>query len=60
MENNETLKVCEPCLIAIESREGNQPTLKHYIDTDDTEAKCMWCGETADDGGFDVLYEILG
>lgn len=60
MENNETLKVCEHCLMAIESREGNQPTLKHYIDSDDTEAKCMWCEETADEGGFDVLYEILG
>lgn len=60
MENNETLKVCEHCLMAIESREGSQPTLKHYIDYDDTETKCMWCGETADEGGFDVLYEILG
>ena len=35
MENNETLKVCEHCLMAIESREGNQPTLKHYIDYND-------------------------
>ena len=56
MENNETLKVCEHCLMAIESREGNQPTLKHYIDYDDTETKCMWCGES----GFDVMYEIIG
>lgn len=52
----DTLKVCEHCLMAIESREGNLPTLKHYIDYDDTESKCDWCGETE----IDVLYEILG
>ena len=52
----ETLKVCEHCLMAIESREGNLLTLKHYIDYDDTESKCDWCGETE----IDVLYEILG
>lgn len=51
-----TLMVCEHCLMAIESREGTQPTLKHYIDCDDTESQCMWCGET----DVDVLYEILG
>ena len=51
-----TLKVCEHCLMAIESREGTLPTLKHYIDSDDTDAKCDWCEETE----IDVLYEILG
>ena len=51
-----TLFVCEHCLMAIESREGNLPTLKHYIDYDDTESQCDWCGETE----IDVLYEILG
>lgn len=57
MENNETLKVCEHCLCAIESREGNQPTLKFYPDEEnEEESKCMWCEET----GFDVLYEIIG
>lgn len=52
----DTLKVCEHCLWAIESREGNLLTLKHYIDADDTESKCDWCGETE----IDVLYELLG
>lgn len=51
-----TLKVCEHCLMAIESREGNLPTLTHYIDADDTESSCDWCGETE----IDKLYEILG
>jgi hypothetical protein len=50
-----TLFVCEHCLWAIESREGNLPTLKHYIDCDDTESQCDWCGETE----MDALYEIL-
>ena len=53
----ETLKVCEHCLTAIESREGNQPTLKFYPDPEnEEESKCMWCEEI----GFDVLYEIIG
>ena len=53
----ETLKVCEHCLMAIESREGNQPTLKFYPDPEnEEESKCMWCEEI----GFDVLYEIIG
>lgn len=55
----DNLKVCDHCLMAIESREGNQATIKHYIDSDDTETKCDWCGETADEGGFDVLYELI-
>ena len=51
------LKVCEHCLWAIESREGNQPTLKFYPDEEDEEeSRCMWCEEN----GFDVLYEIIG
>ena len=53
----ETLKVCEHCLWAIESREGNQHTLKIYVDEDDkVESMCDWCYED----GFDVLYEIIG
>ena len=57
MEDNKTLKVCEHCLWAIESREGNQPTLKHYVDENDkVESMCDWCYED----GFDVLYEIIG
>ncbi len=56
-EENQTLKVCERCLMAIESREGNQPTLKFYPDEEnEEESKCMWCEET----GFDVLFEIIG
>ena len=53
----ENLKVCDRCLMAIESREGNQPTIRYFVDEDDMEeSTCMWCGES----GFDVLYEIIG
>ena len=49
----ENLRVCERCLWAIESREGNQPTLKIYVDEkDETESTCMWCEEN----GFNILY----
>lgn len=48
------LRVCERCLMAIESREGQQITRKIYVDEDDPQ-KCDWC-ETDDN---DVLYEIL-
>ena len=52
----ETLWVCEHCLMAIESREGNQATLKHYVNEDDkVESTCEWCYED----GFDVLYELI-
>jgi hypothetical protein len=52
----ETLWVCDHCLLAIESREGNQAILRHSVDEDDEEAsKCEWCEEN----GFDTLYEIL-
>lgn len=54
--------VCEHCLCAIESREGNLATLKHYVDIDDEkdiesneESKCDWCKEY----GFDVLFELI-
>ena len=51
-----TMWVCEHCLAAIESHEGNQATLNHYIDEDDEEeSKCDWCGET----GFCELYELI-
>lgn len=53
------LRVCRHCLMAIESREGTQVTIKHYLDSEDTETKCDWCEETADEGGFDVLYELI-
>lgn len=48
------LRVCEHCLMAIESREGQQITRKIYVDEDDPQ-KCDWC-ETDNN---DVLYEIL-
>ena len=53
----ERLWVCEHCLLAIESREGNLPTLAHYIDLEDEEenSTCDWCEED----GFDVLYELV-
>lgn len=52
---HKTLWVCEHCLWVIESREGNLPTLVHYIDEDDEESKCDWCG----DDGYDKLYELI-
>lgn len=52
----ENLWVCSHCLMAIESREGNQATLRHYVDeNDDVESKCEWCEEC----GFDTLYELI-
>ena len=53
MMEHKNLWVCEHCLMAIESREGNQATLKHYIDEDE-ETPCDWCGEPSD-----VLYELI-
>ena len=50
---HKNLWVCEHCLCAIESREGNQATLKHYVDED--ESKCDWCEE----GEFRELYELI-
>jgi hypothetical protein len=53
--NEERLYVCEHCLWAIESREGNQRALRIYVDEEnETESKCDWCEEN----GFDTLYEI--
>lgn len=52
----ENMWVCEHCLSAIESREGNQATLRHGVDEDDDEeSKCDWC----EDVGFDTLYELV-
>ena len=56
MNNRDKLWVCERCLMAIESREGNQATMRHYVDeNDDDESKCEWCEEV----GFDTLYELI-
>jgi hypothetical protein len=52
----ENMWVCDHCLAAIESREGNQAVLKHFVDEDDdVESKCDWCEEV----GFDTLYELI-
>lgn len=52
----EKLWVCEHCLMAIESREGNQATLRHWVDeNDEEESKCEWCEES----GHDHLYELV-
>lgn len=56
MEPREHMWICDSCLQAIESREGNQATLIHYVDEDDImESKCDWC----EDDGFDTLYELI-
>ena len=53
--------VCDHCLAAIESREGNQATLRHNIDLEyddedfEEKSKCDWCEEN----GFDTLYELI-
>lgn len=50
------LWVCDHCLAAIESREGNQATLRHWVDEDDDEeSRCDWCKEC----GLDTLYELV-
>lgn len=55
-EPREPMWVCSHCLMAIESREGNQATLRHFVDeTDAVESRCDWCREC----GFDTLYELV-
>ena len=55
-EPRETMWVCDHCLAAIQSREGNQATLRHSVDeTDAVESRCDWCHEV----GFDTLYELV-
>ena len=55
-EPRETLWVCEHCLMGIESKEGNQATLAHYVDEmDAVDSRCGWCHEC----GFDTLYELV-
>ena len=57
-EEEKHLRVCPRCLQAIESREGEQPHKTIYIDGDEN-PRCEWCEETAEDGGFDRLFELL-
>jgi hypothetical protein len=55
-ESREHLWVCNHCLAAIWSREGNQATLEHSVDEHDAvESRCDWCKEV----GFDTLYELI-
>lgn len=54
--HRENLWLCEHCLEGLESREGNQATLKHYVDEMDAiDSRCEWCKEC----GFDTLYELI-
>ena len=56
LAKDDKLLVCEHCLAAIASREGNQATLTHYVgEENDLVSKCDWCGES----GFDTLYELI-
>ena len=55
-EPRQTLWVCEHCLMAIESREGNQARLAHSVDeTDAVDSRCGWCHDI----GFSTLYELV-
>lgn len=47
---HKNLWVCDRCLRAIESREGDLVTKIHSNDTQ----KCDWCGEE-----YDTLYELI-
>lgn len=50
------LRVCEHCLMGIESHEGSQYTKAIFVDENDPEeSKCEWCEEN----GFDTLYEFV-
>lgn len=53
VEEREHLWVCDHCLAAIESREGNQARLAHYVEG--VESRCDWCKEF----GYDTLYELI-
>lgn len=48
---HKNLWVCEHCLRAIESREGNLTTCMH----DENQLPCDWCGEE----NADILYELI-
>ena len=56
VKEREHLWVCEHCLAAVQSHEGNQAILTHSIDSDDiVGSQCDWCKEV----GFDTLYELV-
>ena len=52
-EERKQMWVCDHCLAAIISREGNQATFPHYVEGVDSQ--CDWCEQF----GNDVLYELL-
>jgi hypothetical protein len=53
-ERRTTMKVCERCLWAIESREGNLKSEKHWIEDGET-VLCEWCEMEIES---DSYYEI--
>lgn len=55
MKDENKLYVCERCLWAIQSREGQQATILHDVECEEIDGTCDWCGE---DGNTE-LYEIL-
>ena len=55
----ENMRVCPHCMLAIESREGVQPFIAHAIDPEDLDVRCDWCGDNAEEGGFDELFELI-
>lgn len=56
VEPRDHLHVCDHCLAAIWSREGDQAILRHHPDEDDLEGSmCDWCECV----GFDTLFELI-
>ena len=56
VEEREKMWVCDRCLAAIWSHEGNQATLTHHIDGDNLEeSMCDFCEGI----GFDILHELV-
>ena len=56
VEERPKMWVCDHCLAAIESREGTQAIMRHYIDADDiVNSMCDWCECV----GFDTLFELI-
>lgn len=54
-QQEQMLKVCRSCLMAIECHEGSQIIQAIAVDEEDeTESKCDWCEES----GFDTLYIV--
>lgn len=49
------MKVCDRCLMAIESKEGKQLTIPCHWDGESENFECDWCGEYM----YDTLNEIL-